>query len=352
MSTETEMKGGVATAQAEATTAIQGEQSLLAKMHVAPSASPVPRPVVRMGIAPQSVDEAWRLAKMVSESDIVPKDFRGKPANVLIAMELGLEVGVPWLQAVQGTAVINGRPGFYGDLFLGVILASPLYADHDEYYEVTVERQVVEDGRSVRRLVAERRDGLVADDWKREDTAAVCTFWRRGKNRPTTRRFSVGQAKKAGLLQKSGPWQEYPDRQLAMRARGFAGRDAFPDALKGIKTAEELGDYNEPPVEIVDQPREVRRISETAAAAPAASTVSAPAPVADDVTLGPVSVKDVEQFLGGFTVTLGTGQKVDTTEASDALELEKYKGTKHLIHVVCGKADDGNLQLKSFRIAD
>jgi hypothetical protein len=35
---------------------------------------------------------------------------------------------------------------------------------------------------------------------------------------------------------------DYPDRMLSMRARGFAGRDAFPDLLRGIKTAEEVRD--------------------------------------------------------------------------------------------------------------
>jgi RecT family len=308
---------------------------------------------VRMGVAPQSVDEAWRLAQLVAGSDLVPKDFRGKPHNVLIAMELGLEVGVPWLQAVQGTAVINGRPGFFGDLFLGVIMASPLYLDHDEYFEVSVERTVQEDGKAVKRLVFERRDGLVAEDWKRDDTAAVCTFYRRGKERPTTRRFTVGQAKKANLLAKQGPWQEYPDRQLQMRARSFAGRDTFPEALKGVKTAEELRDYPEP--EVIETPKEVRRLSETALRAETApATVAAPAAAlaTTEVVLAPALVANVEQFMGGFTLTLGDGTKVDLTETADAIELEKFKGTKHRVRLTCARSGDGNLQLQSFGIAD
>jgi hypothetical protein len=50
-------------------------------------------------------------------------------------------------------------------------------------------------------------------------------------------------AKRAGLAGKSGPWSQYPARMLALRARGFALRNAFADALRGLVTAEEAQDY-------------------------------------------------------------------------------------------------------------
>jgi hypothetical protein len=56
-------------------------------------------------------------------------------------------------------------------------------------------------------------------------------------------KFTVADAKKAGLWGKTGPWTQYPKRMLQMRARGFALRDAFPDVLKGLVTAEEAQDY-------------------------------------------------------------------------------------------------------------
>jgi hypothetical protein len=106
-----------------------------------------------------------------------------------------------------------------------------------------------------------QRDGLGATDLKDDRTSAVCRFYRRGKAEPVTRRFTVAQAKKAQLLGKDGPWQTYPDRMLLMRARSWAGRDCFPDLLRGIRTAEEALDERE----AIDVPivREVRRVSET-----------------------------------------------------------------------------------------
>jgi hypothetical protein len=66
----------------------------------------------------------------------------------------------------------------------------------------------------------------------------------------------VAEAKKAGLWGKQGPWTQYPRRMLQMRARGFALRDAFPDVLRGLVTAEEAADYThvEPEPVRVTQP--------------------------------------------------------------------------------------------------
>jgi hypothetical protein len=73
---------------------------------------------------------------------------------------------------------------------------------------------------------------------------AVCVAKRKGR-KPVTAKFSVEDAKRAGLWGKQGPWSAYPKRMMQMRARGFALRDAFPDVLKGMITAEEAQDYPE-----------------------------------------------------------------------------------------------------------
>ena len=82
------------------------------------------------------------------------------------------------------------------------------------------------------------RDGVDGDGDARY---GWCEAKRRGS--PAIKRtFSVADAKRAGLWGKSGPWQQYPDRMLQMRARGFALRDAFPDALRGLISQEEAQD--------------------------------------------------------------------------------------------------------------
>jgi hypothetical protein len=69
----------------------------------------------------------------------------------------------------------------------------------------------------------------------------------------------VEDAKRASLWGKSGPWTQYPKRMLQLRARGFALRDAFPDILRGLVTAEEAQDYQ------TARPQQTVRVTQTRA---------------------------------------------------------------------------------------
>jgi hypothetical protein len=151
---------------------------------------------------------------MVAKSDFAPKDFKGKPESCLLAIQHGSEIGLSPMQSLQNIACINGRPAIWGDAALAVAMASAVCESVTEAIE---------------------GDG--------EAMVATCTAKRRGYEKPTVVRFSVADAKKAGLWGKSGPWSQYPKRMLQLRARGFALRDAFPDVLKGLVTAEEAQDY-------------------------------------------------------------------------------------------------------------
>ncbi|NBW22213.1 MAG: hypothetical protein EBR82_81105, partial [Caulobacteraceae bacterium] len=79
-------------------------------------------------------------------------------------------------------------------------------------------------------------------EWVTEDgSAAYCQSWRDGSE--YTQYFTLAEAEKAGLTSKKGPWQEYPRRQLQMRARSWHLRDTYPDVLCGLGIAEEAIDY-------------------------------------------------------------------------------------------------------------
>lgn len=173
----------------------------------------VPAQTRATALTPKTYEQAVQFAQMIAKSSMVPPDYRGKPENILLALQLGAELGLAPLQAIQSIATINGKPAVYGDAALALVRASPLCED-----------------------VLETMAG------EGEDRAAVCVAKRRGKA-PVTGRFSVKEAKRAGLWGKAGPWQNYPRRMLQMRARSFALRDAFPDVLRGLIVAEEAQDY-------------------------------------------------------------------------------------------------------------
>jgi hypothetical protein len=153
----------------------------------------VPKPAAirrEWNLTPSSFGEAMEIAKLISESDFAPRDYRGKPANVLIAIQQGLDVGLKPMQALQSIAVVNGKPSVYGDAALALALSSGQIES-----------------------LKETDDG----------TTATCSIKRRGLE-PVTRTFSMDDAKTAGLLGKAGPWTNYPKRMRQMRARGFALR--------------------------------------------------------------------------------------------------------------------------------
>jgi hypothetical protein len=92
-----------------------------------------------------------------------------------------------------------------------------------------------------------------------DQAVAVCEVKRRGYPAATVSTFSMFDAKRAGLAGKSGPWTQYPLRMLALRARGFALRNAFADALRGLVTAEEAQDY--PAAAVPPEPVVVRPVA-------------------------------------------------------------------------------------------
>lgn len=164
-------------------------------------------------LTPRNLGEAMEFAKIIASSDMVPKDYIGKPGNVLVAVQTGAEVGLKPMQSLQGIAVINGRPAIWGDAMWALVVSHPEF-----------------------------------EGFRDENTDTQSTVWlkRRGQGE-IMRSFSLEDAKKAGLIGKQGPWTSNPKRMMQMRARAFAARDLFPDALKGIKSVEEVRDYGPEP---------------------------------------------------------------------------------------------------------
>jgi len=167
------------------------------------------------GLTLHTVDDAMKFGKMLADSEFAPKDFRGKPASCVLAVQHGAEIGLGPMQSIQSVAVINGRPSIWGDAALALVMGS-----------------------AVCEFVRERIEG------DGDNLVAVCETKRRGYPAPSVTQFSVADAKRAGLWGKSGPWTQYPRRMLQLRARGFGLRDAFPDVLKGLVTVEEAQDYS------------------------------------------------------------------------------------------------------------
>lgn len=166
-------------------------------------------------LSPRNFEQALTLADYLAGSDMVPKQYRGKPGDCLVAMQWGMEIGLKPLQALQSIAPINGKPNLYGDAGKALLLSHGCIIEEDD-------SEVV-----------------------KANLRASCTITRPGRP-PVRRTFSQEDAKTAGLWGKDGPWRNYPWRQMAWRAFWFAARDAAADLLRGMGGFEEGVDTPQP----------------------------------------------------------------------------------------------------------
>jgi hypothetical protein len=167
------------------------------------------------GITPRGLDEAIRLAKIMAASGLMPKAIN-TPEAVFVAMQMGAEIGLSPMASVQNIAVINGKPGIYGDAALAVVRASGLLEEFKEWAE------------------GERK----TPGW-----TFHCQVKRKGFE-AVSGTYSWAEACEAGFdrVEPVSPWKKWTNRMMQFKARNFVMRDQFADILKGIRTVEENTD--------------------------------------------------------------------------------------------------------------
>lgn len=249
-----------------------------------------PKPVLAGGnrvsaIVPRDFEGCYRLANVIQASGLAPKSFK-TVEQITVAMMHGMEVGLTPMAALQSIAVINGMPTIYGDGMLALVRASGLM------------------------------EGIV-EELERDDNGAVlmavCKVKRAGEAAWTVRAFTWAEAMKAGLTRKDGPWTQYPQRMMQMRARSWALRDTFADVLRGLQQTEEALDMVDagngtlaPPEPTRAQFRQpaksesVTDVVETAADPAVGQTASASAEVAHDPETGEIANATAEPVFEDF----------------------------------------------------
>jgi hypothetical protein len=171
-------------------------------------------PIGPNGVELPDIDAMFRFAKCYLQSGLAPASYKNEQ-QLVIAWARARELGIPYLQAVEGMSVINGRIGLMGDLALALAERSGELEDKRVRY--------TGEGDELTCFLELKRKGR---EWKQ---------WS----------FSVKEARSAQIYDRSAVWRQYPRRMTYYRALGFALRDEFGDVLRGMKTTEELQDYPE-----------------------------------------------------------------------------------------------------------
>lgn len=204
------------------------------------------------GFRPSTLTEAMTLAAKLSESQLLPVPLRGKPADVLIVLMKGQELGLSPMQSISSIHVIAGKAVASADLMVGLVKSRP-----DCLYF---------------RLV--------------ESTPSVATYetMRRGDPEPTSMSYTIQDAQKAKLTAKD-TWTNHPAAMLRARCSSALARAVYPDHVMGIYTTDEAQEFAQVDIEPPRTVARPRSIAPPAAETPAPK--ASPAPDSPDLELQP-----------------------------------------------------------------
>lgn len=182
-----------------------------------------------------SFEHAQRVAKMLSSSNLIPKEYQGNLQNTLIALEMANRIGASPLMVMQNLYIVHGKPSWSSSFIIAAINSCKRFSPLR--FEVTGEGEQ-------RGCVAWAYDLNTSD--KLEGP-----------------RVSMEMAKKEGWLGKAGSkWQTMPELMLRYRAAAFFGRLYAPEILMGMHTVEETSDVFEPQtVETITQNKQEERVT-------------------------------------------------------------------------------------------
>jgi len=169
-----------------------------------------------------TLDEAYRFAQNIVHSGLAPYGV-DTPEKVLIAMQHGAELGLKPLQSLNHICVIHGKPAIYGKAAAALVVSHPQLEIFEEWFE--------------------GEEGDKAADFP-DDFTAVCKVKRRNIGQPRVERFTVRDAKRAGLWMKKSSkgdsaWVTHPKDMLRYKARARA-LVLFADILIGLPMYEDL----------------------------------------------------------------------------------------------------------------
>lgn len=162
-----------------------------------------------------SFEHAQRVAKMLSSSNLIPKEYQGNIQNTMIALEMANRIGASPLMVMQNLYIVHGKPSWSSSFIIAAINNTKRFTPLR--FDVKGEGDTLS-------CQAYATDHLTKDKLKGP-------------------RVTMEMAKKEGWLSRSGSkWQTMPELMIMYRSAAFFGRLYSPDILMGMHTVEENTD--------------------------------------------------------------------------------------------------------------
>lgn len=195
---------------------VKAEQNELAEQNTKPTALDF--------LSGDSLNRAYKNAKILAASDLMPDTYKGKPENVLVAMDLANRTGFGLMTVMQNLYLIKGKPSWAGQFCKAAIDGCGKYSDTQFVW-------VGEPG------TQEYGCYLQATEAKTGRTVKGTTV-------------NWAMVKAYGWDSKPGSqWRTNPEQLFKYRAAAYFARTECPSVLQGIQTADEVQDtygYDEP----------------------------------------------------------------------------------------------------------
>lgn len=174
---------------------------------------------VTMWNDPKLMNMAFRTARMLSCSAMVPDVYRNSPENCLVAIDIANRLGISPLMVMQNLYVVKGKPSWSGPFCAAAINGSGRFTPLE--YEFVGESGTPSYGcyaTAVRVSTGKRCNSDV---------------------------ITMKMAQDEGWVNKPGSkWRTMPVQMMMYRSAAFFARVFCPDILLGIPTYEEVQDVN------------------------------------------------------------------------------------------------------------
>lgn len=161
----------------------------------------------------QAFDHAQRVAKALSSSTMIPKDYQNNIPNTLVALEMAHRIGASPLMVMQNLHIIHGRPSWSSAFIIAALNSSGRFTAL-KFKATATECQAY----ATEKATGEILEGPVV---------------------------SMKMAESEGWISKTGSkWKTMPELMLRYRAAAFFGRLYAPEIMMGMHAVEEVQDVS------------------------------------------------------------------------------------------------------------
>jgi hypothetical protein len=157
----------------------------------------------------------WRVASVFAKSALVPAQYRQKPEDCFIVMQMAIRMQVDPMMLMQNTYVVHGKPGMEAKLAIALVNSRGPFT------------------------------GPIQWRFEGEGVKRKCTAYatHRGTRELCEASVTWDMAEKEGWTKKEGSkWLTMPDMMFRYRSATFLSRLYAPECLMGMSMIDELLD--------------------------------------------------------------------------------------------------------------